>query len=74
MSCALCDNTGRICENHRDRPSDCMPVARSCTCGGTSSGDRGNVRLVLLAPLSQGSKIKLTDRCPGARIRSIQPR
>lgn len=32
--CHVCDDTGWVCEDHPDRPSDCVPVARSCTCGG----------------------------------------
>jgi hypothetical protein len=34
MRCEVCDNTGWVCENHADRPSDCGDSKRGCTCGG----------------------------------------
>ena len=35
MRCEVCDNTGWVCENHADRPSDCGGDSkRACTCGG----------------------------------------
>ncbi len=35
MTCTVCDDTGWVCENHPDRPSDCCGNSkRACTCGG----------------------------------------
>jgi hypothetical protein len=31
MKCALCEDTGWVCENHPDRPWE---GKRACTCGG----------------------------------------
>jgi hypothetical protein len=37
MRCEVCDNTGWVCENHADRPSDCGDSERACTCGGAGT-------------------------------------
>jgi len=31
--CNACDNTGWVCEDHPDRPSDCGNSPRACACG-----------------------------------------
>jgi hypothetical protein len=34
FSCETSDDTGCVCENHPERPSYCIPTARSCMCSG----------------------------------------
>jgi hypothetical protein len=36
VRCEVCDDTGWVCENHPDRPSDCGGSKRLdvCICGG----------------------------------------
>jgi hypothetical protein len=36
MKCEACDDTGWVCENHPDRPSECggNASALACRCGG----------------------------------------
>ena len=34
MACTVCDDTGWVCENHPDHPSDCGDSKRACIGGG----------------------------------------
>jgi hypothetical protein len=34
MKCTLCEDTGWVCENHPDRPSE---GKRACSCGGAGA-------------------------------------